>query len=86
MKKIIVIAVLCGIFLLTGCTDNTKLKSVKIENTTFNLVSDNNTGIIYIENYTYKGHLVYTPYYSKNGKLCRYDNGKIVEVGNDTDK
>ena len=79
MKKIIVV-VLCGIFLLTGCIDK-NLESVEMENATFNLVSDPDTGIIYIKNYTYHNNHVYTPYYSENGKLCKYNDGKIVEVG-----
>ena len=78
MKKIIAVA-LCGIFLLTGCGEN--VDSVDIEeNTTFDLVSDHDTGIIYIKNRTYCGFFVYTPYYSENGMLCKYKNGKIVEV------
>ena len=78
MKKIIAVA-LCSIFLLTGCA-NENIDSVYIENTTFDLVSDHDTGIIYIKNHTYNGRYVYTPYYSENGKLCRYDEGRIVEV------
>lgn len=78
MKKIIAVA-LCGIFLLTGCA-NENVDSVDIENTTFDLVSDHDTGIIYIRNRTYYGYYVYTPYYSENGKLCRYDDSRIVEV------
>lgn len=83
MKKIIAI-VLCSVFLLTGCADE-NVDSVKIENTTFDLVSDHDTGIIYIRNRTHGPCYVYTPYYSKNGKLCKYDDGRIVEVedGND---
>lgn len=78
MKKII-IAALCSIFLLTGCADE-NVDSVEVKNTTFDLVSDHDTGIIYIRNSTYNMNFVYTPYYSENGKLCRYDDGKIVEV------
>lgn len=78
MKKIIAVA-LCSIFLLTGCT-NENIDSVDIKNTTFDLVSDHDTGIVYIKNYTYGGNYIYTPYYSKNGKLCRYDDGRIVEA------
>lgn len=79
MKKIITV-VLCGIFLLTGCTNSESVESAEIKSITFDLVSDHDTGIIYIENYTTSGISVYTPYYSKNGKLCRYDDGRIVEV------
>lgn len=78
MKKIIAVA-LCGIFLLTGCS-YANVDSVEIENTSFDLVSDHDTGIIYIRNPTTHGYYVYTPYYSENGKLCRYDDGRIVEV------
>lgn len=78
MKKIIVVA-LCSIFLLTGCADE-NVDSIEIKNTTFDLVSDHDTGIIYIKNRTYAGNPIYTPYYSKHGLLCRYDNGRIVEV------
>lgn len=77
MKKIVTV-VLCGVFLLTGCGKN--VDPVEIENASFDLVSDHNTGIIYIKNLTHS-YCVYTPYYSKNGKLCRYNDGRIVEVG-----
>ena len=79
MKKIIIVA-LCGIFLLTGCTDENVDPVNNVGTTAFDLVSDHDTGVIYIKNYTYNGCYVYTPYYSKNGKLCRYNDGKIVEI------
>ena len=81
MKKLSVIALLAIIsgFIICGCSSE-KSESTEIENTTFTLVSDRDTGIIYIKNFTYAGHRIYTPYYSKNGKLCRYDDGRIVEV------
>lgn len=84
MKKIIAVA-LCGIFLLTGC-DNENIDPVEIKNTAFHLVSDPDTGIIYIKNRTYYSYCVYTPYYSENGKLCRYDDGRIVEIQESEDK
>lgn len=77
MKRIIAVA-LCSIFLLTGCDEN--VEPVEIENTTFDLVSDRDTKIIYISNRTYDSRYVYTPYYSENGKLCKYNDGRIVEV------
>lgn len=77
MKRLLALAI-CGV-LLTGCA-NENLESVEIENTTFDLVSDHDTGIIYIRNRTHGGCYVYTPYYSKNGKLCRYVDKQIVEV------
>ena len=67
---------------LTGCEDvnTTSIPAQADYDITFNLVSDPETGIIYIKNYTYHGNYVYTPYYSKNGKLCRYVDGEIKEV------
>lgn len=82
MKKLIVI-VLCMLF-LTGCTSrNLEDVSKSVESTTFHLVSDRATNIIYIRNYTYNGCYVYTPYYSENGKLCKFVDNKIVEVNED---
>lgn len=46
----------------------------------FELASDPNTHIIYIENYVGDGCYIYTPYYSKNGKLCRFEDERIVEI------
>lgn len=81
MKKLsmIILLVIISGFIICGCSSE-KSESTEIENTTFDLVSDRDTGIIYIKNHTYPSHHVYTPYYSKNGKLCRYDDGRIVEV------
>ena len=39
------------------------------------LVANESTGIVYIET-----NGTYTPYYSSNGNLCRYDNGKLTEI------
>lgn len=43
------------------------------------LIYDENTKIIYIKSKTYF-YYVYLPYYSENGKFCRYIDGEIVEV------
>lgn len=80
MKKLIVM-VICVLF-LTGCTTSENLEDVNksVESMTFDLVSDPTTGIIYIKNLTRAGYFVYTPYYSENGKLCKFVDNKIVEV------
>lgn len=39
------------------------------------IVVDDSTGIVYIE-----GYRVLSPYYSPNGKICKYVDGKLVEV------
>ena len=36
-------------------------------------VYDIYTNIVYIDNYTYYGNMVYTTYYDKNGQICYYD-------------
>lgn len=80
MKRLLLITLL--LMCLTGCEDvnTTSIPAQADYDITFNLVSDPETGIIYIKNYTYYGNYVYTPYYSKNGKLCRYVDGEIKEV------
>lgn len=62
--------------------------SVEREYSEFELAVDEVTNIVYIDNaVTWKdgdgwrreAH-IYTPYYSKNGKLCKFDDGKVVEI------
>lgn len=62
--------------------------SVDIEYSEFDLIVDRKTDIVYIDNTitTYdddgwkKYSHVYTPYYSRNGKLCRFVDGKVEEI------
>lgn len=84
MKKCVVLILLS--VLLTGCdtVEADYSPYVATNLVKFNLIEDPNTGILYIDNkFDYQGghpgH-VYTPYYSENGKLCRLNDGKIVEV------
>ena len=78
---------------LVGC-DYTQAESieqdVQIECSDFDLVIDSKTKIVYIDNeviseggFTYH---IYTSYYSKNGNLCRFVDGKITEVRNDDNR
>ena len=75
---------------LVGC-DYTQGESidqdVQIEYSDFDLVVDSKTKIVYIDNRTLNAngseYHSYTPYYSKNGNLCRFVDGKIVEVENE---
>lgn len=46
------------------------------------LTYDLETRIVYIRNYGSHFYTTLTPYYSENGKLCRYINGEIVEIDN----
>ena len=88
MKKCVVLILLSA--LLTGCDTvesadyNPYSPYVSTHHVKFNLIEDPNTGILYIDNtFDYEGGQpghVYVPYYSENGKLCRLNDGKIVEV------
>ena len=83
-----------GIANLTGCEYEPAevtptIQSVQMEYSDFKLITDKKTGIVYIDNVieTYKGNNsgthyfhVYTPYHSENGKLCRFVDGKVVEI------
>lgn len=91
-KKLLLVA--CAL-ILTGCAemDEHDIKatptvgSVQMEYSDFNLITDQKTGIVYIDNlivtfddgWKHYNH-VYTPYYGRNGKLCRFVDGKVVEV------
>jgi hypothetical protein len=51
---------------------------------TYDIVADEDTHILYIYHNPPSGsNDVLCPYYSKNGKLCRYEDGKIIEVDDD---
>ena len=81
------------IILLAGCEvepENVSptISTVQIEYSDFNLVVDSKTKIVYIDNIV-KFHNpnasnqvshVYTPYYSENGRLCKFDDGVVKEV------
>lgn len=47
------------------------------------VVADADTHILYIYHNDAGNNAVLCPYYSKNGKLCRYEDGKIIEVNAD---
>ena len=85
MKKIIVLILLCSC-LLMGCEEEPmpSMVTVSMEYSDFDLVTDSKTGIVYIDNeFDYEGGWpahVYTPYYGKNGKPCKFVDGKVVEV------
>jgi len=86
-KKLIIILLSC--LMLTGCEDvePTGVQAVSREYSSFELIVDASTGIVYIDNTVcnYDGNFrdythIYTPYYSRNGKLCRFVDGKVVEI------
>ena len=86
MKKAIVLIIFLSL-LLIGCeaeSSQPMIKNVSMEYSDFNLVVDSKTNIVYIDNaFDYEGGLpghVYTPYYGKHGKLCKFVDGKVVEI------
>ena len=92
MKKIIIILGILMCFSLTGCTStNSGLKDYDIHSHLISIEGENDlyyyssTYVVYIvfnEHNGYCGYGYMAPYYSKNGKLCVYDNQKkeIIEL------
>lgn len=82
---LILMVALC--FGLAACEGNrlekqheeANIKSFSV-NSTHQLVYDEDTHIVYMRNSTTHGYYVFTPYYSENGKLLRYENGELVEI------
>jgi hypothetical protein len=86
MKKIILGFLMLGLLFCTGCTEE-NLESraeqglIEYVDLTEDVIADKNTHILYF--YYSKGNNSYlSPYYSENGKLCKYEDGKIIEVEN----
>lgn len=69
--------------------ESPEIETVQIEYSAFDLVVDGKTGIVYIDN-TFKtsynsvihDNHIYTPYYSENGKLCKFDDNQLIEIDN----
>lgn len=86
MKKLILCVLMICLLFCTGCTEE-NLESraeqglIEYEDLTYYVVADEDTHILYIyHNGNHTGYIC--PYYSKNGKLCKYEDGKIIEVEN----
>lgn len=83
MKKKIALSITLICLLLSGCSDvavEPTIKTVQIEYSQFNLVADEVTGIVYIDNVTSHSYHIYTPYISRNGKYCKFFDGSLQEV------
>lgn len=86
MRKILLGVVVVCLLCCSGCVESESLESraergaIYYVDFTDDIVADKDTHILYYR-YTRDGGVVLSPYYSKNGKLCRYDDGKIIEVG-----
>ena len=97
MKKKIYLALLCfaAIVCISGCSMTTA--GDKNYNTNSNFVSVegskdlyyySDTGIIYVifnEASGYQGYGYAAPYYSENGNLCKYIDGQIIELTEESD-
>ena len=87
MKKLILCVLIICLLFCSGCTEDATIESraelgqIEYVDLTECIVADKDTHILYVYySVGNKGYL--SPYYSKNGKLCRYEDGKIIEVIN----
>lgn len=85
MRKILLSVVIICLLCCSGCVESENLESraergtIEYVDITNQIVADKDTHILYyldgVDDSTYM-----CPYYSKNGRLCRYEDGKIIEV------
>ena len=92
MRKRIIVLFTMACLVLTGCEEMKvdtapSVSAVQMKYSDFDLITDRKTGIVYIENeikipgeYGSHYYQIYTPYYGRNGKPCRFVDGKVVEV------
>lgn len=67
--------------ILTGCKNDNLVSATSIKSgVTYDyiLIAMDDTGVLY-----YRSTYNLTPYYNENGHLCRWVDGKIVEIGGD---
>lgn len=90
MKKITISLLLFICLMCSGCeyeSENLESRAERrvIEYVDFSrdVVADADTHILYIYHNAAANNAVLCPYYSKNGKLCRYEDGVIMEVDTD---
>lgn len=88
MKKLIFSLLIICLLCCSGCLESENLESraeqglIRYEDLTKYIIADKDTHILYVRySAGYEGYL--SPYYSENGKLCKYEDGKIIEVEND---
>ena len=88
MKKLIVSLLLICLLCCSGCVESENIESraergtIEYVDITNQIVADKDTHILYYLDDV--GETSYMcPYYSQNGKLCRYEDGKIIEVDDD---
>ena len=84
MKKLILCTLIICLLFCTGCTEE-NLESraeqglIEYVDLTEYIVADNDTHILYVK-HSNRDISYLSPYYSENGKLCKYEDGKIIEV------
>lgn len=91
MKKLIVGLLIICLLCCSGCeyeSENIESRAesgaIEYVDFSYDVVADEDTHILYIYHNAFSNdsnNAVLCPYYSKNGKLCRYEDGKIIEVG-----
>lgn len=91
-RKVLILALVVAVF-LSGCGRANRIDNQLANNTNFGvikneetkcLVYDKNTQIVYYmikDGSGYKGYGYMSPYYSSDGKLCKYIDGEIQEIG-----
>ena len=90
MKKLIISLLLICLLCCSGCEyesvnieSRAELEVIKYVDFAYDVVADEDTHILYIYHKEGCESAVLCPYYSKNGKLCKYEDGKIIEVDAD---
>jgi hypothetical protein len=71
LKKFLFLLLIICILSCNGCSNDIKYDSDYNE-----IVADPDTHIMYYSN----DKFYICPYYSNNGKLCKYEDGKIIEI------
>lgn len=78
---IVAVLIVYSFFAFISKDDGTvDVEDASMTTSTFDTVIDPNTNIVYIDNTTSKNYHVYTPYYGENGKICKYEDGRIIEI------
>lgn len=87
MKRLILCALIICLLCCSGCeyeSENIESRAergfIEYVDFSYDVVADEDTHILYIYHNDTSNNAVLCPYYSKNGKLCRYEDGKIIEV------
>ncbi len=84
MKKLILCILIICLLFCSGCAEPESIESkakrgdIKYIDMTDHVIVDKDTHIMYYYDTQDGDYMI--PYYSKNGKLCKYEDGKIIEV------